>query len=409
MKRNLRSIPTSLTAATLLVCCAVAWSQEPTERLAPETNPAVRAAVELPRTEPSHYLRAILALADLRRPELAVPILKELQQLNLSEDQRAELVSEFGSHRMLQLARNDALAPDGGEFAESCMAAAAARYGLASTDESADRTAVESSDGETESRRLETLLATADAAALSGALADALKRNAAGEAAALAEALGRCEDASVLYASSPQPAPLADALVSPDRRVRFAALGAIMALDPASPFPGSSRVPQTLRYLATAAGQRRAVVAMSVADHATTIAGRLTGLGIAADAATRGGPAVRLAQQSADLEMLLVDVDIQSPGIRDVLYALRTDPATEQIPIGLLATGGRLEAAKRLAAEHERVIAFPRPQSDEWLAHILNELSGLSARDRLSPDERAAMAEQARAWAVALGERNTKP
>src|SRR5882757_221279 len=123
--------------AWLMLCATTAWSQpaakppappaavSPAEQLELETNPAVRAALELPRTEPKHYVSAILALVDLGRPELAAPILKELQGLNLTDEQRAQLVNDFGSHRMLQLARNTDLAPASQQFAEACMTAAA--------------------------------------------------------------------------------------------------------------------------------------------------------------------------------------------------------------------------------------------------------------------------------------------
>src|SRR5690242_7622655 len=92
-----------LATALLLGCCANVWSQPPAkpappagtgapanasaEKLTPESNPAVRAAVEMPRTEPKHYVSAVLALVDLGRPELAAPILTELQGLNLSDEQ----------------------------------------------------------------------------------------------------------------------------------------------------------------------------------------------------------------------------------------------------------------------------------------------------------------------------------
>ena len=392
-----------LAMVLVLAPCGVALAQEPPFDLALETNPAVRAAVELPRTEPSHYLSAIVALANLGRSELAVPILKELQALNLNEAQQAELVAKFGSHRMLQLTRNEVLAPAGGEFAESCMAAAAARFDVRPADQTDPRAAIEAAIDEAKSRRLQKLLATADATTLSAALRDALESDDVRAAVALAEALGRSEDASTLYANSPRPAALADALVYPSLRVRSAALEAIVSLDPQSPFPGSSRVPQTLEYLATATGERRAIVLMPRADHATTIAGRLVGMGIAAEPAFHGLPAMRMAQQSANLEMVLVDFDIHAPGIRDMLYALRTDPATGRIPIGLLVTSKRLADAKQLAAEHDRVIAFPRPQSDEWLAHVVAELNKLAAGDQPSPDERAEIGRQARAWAEAHG------
>ena len=298
-------------AVTLSACSPLVYAQDspaaeatsPVERLAPESDPAVRAAVELPRTEPRHYLWAIVSLTDLGQSELAVPILKDLQQQNLNGDQRADLVEEFGSHRMLKLARDEALSPDGGTLANACMAAAAARAGLPPTNETFE-----------------------------------------------------------------PPTPPRDRSV----------LG-------------------------------RAVVLMPRAEHATTLAGRLIGLGIEADPAVRGGSAMRLAQQSADLEFLLVDFDIHAPGIRDMLYALRTDPATARIPIGLLATSERLEAAKRLAAEHHRVIAFPRPQSDQWTAHIIEELSNLSAGDGMSPEARAEIGRQARARAESDRPRGATP
>ena len=558
-----------------------AEADSPAEQLAPETNPAVLAALELPRTEPKHYLSAVLALVDLNRPQLAAPILKELVELKLSDEQQAALVSEFGSHRLLKLARTAELAPTAQQFAEACMTAAAAiahdpqriaklvaelnapsasvrnaaRFDLASAGEPGVVAALEALARETDLQRrnmiaaaiihmdpaavgpllgmlstndaalradvaklLEAmhvtqampLLATAtsandaermlvdaigryqrgtspflrdendrvllwywndstnklhsidysadesciiwsarlamalaqlcperrdyqrhaivlgleadllewnrtpqtrseppelhaltdraDGAMLSAVLADAMKQDYAHAAAAAAELLGEREDASVLNANTPQPAPLADALVYPNRRVRFAALAAIMALDPKSPFPGASRVPDTLGYFATGANERRAVVAMPVADQVTTLAGRLANIGVEAEPTSRGGSAVALAEQSADLEMVLVDVDIDGPGVRDVLYALRTDPATGQVPIGLLATSDRLDAAHRIASEHKRVVAFPRPQSDAALEELVTRLNEVSGRESVSPQDRAVMAGQALDW-----------
>ena len=171
-----------------------------------------------------------------------------------------------------------------------------------------------------------------------------------------------------------------------------------MTLDPPASFPGASRVPETTGYFATGASESRAVVAMPVAIQATTLAGRLSALGIVGEPAGRGGSAVALAQQSADLEMVLVDADIDGPGIRDVLYALRSDPATGQVPIGLLATSSRLDAAHNIASQHKRVVAFPRPQTDAALEELVERLRAVSGRDSVSPQDRAAMAGQALDW-----------
>ena len=105
-------------------------------------------------------------------------------------------------------------------------------------------------------------LAQADPRVLSEALGEALKNNYSHAALALVDALSQQPDASILLTADGKPSPLADALTSPNRRVRFAALKAIMALNPATPYPGSSRVPDALAWFAGSTGERQAVVAM---------------------------------------------------------------------------------------------------------------------------------------------------
>src|SRR5262249_36648878 len=156
--------------------------------------------------------------------------------------------------------------------------------------------------------------------------------------------------------------------------------------------------PETLNYFATSANERRAVVAMPGSDMATTLAGRLSHAGIDAEAATNGGAGVRVGTRAAAFERHLADMDIDSPGIRDVLFALRTNAATGHTPIGLLATSTRFDAAQNLAAEHHHVIAYPRPQNDDGLAQLVNQLRAISDRNADTPDERAQMAAQALDW-----------
>jgi hypothetical protein len=107
-----------------------------------------------------------------------------------------------------------------------------------------------------------------------------------------------------------------------------------------------------------------------------------------------------------DLELILVDMNILLPEIREVVYQLRITPATGDIPIALLAADGRLDAAKRLASEHTRVIAVPRPHTTEALTRIVEDLKKLSARDEVPSAERVAQAEQARKWLATLSSGN---
>jgi CheY-like chemotaxis protein len=542
-----------------------------------ENNPALRSALEMQRKVPRDYVESILLLIDLGHPELAKPILADLIKLNVSDEQRAAMVNEFGSEGLLKLSQAKELGADAATFATACMAAAsaaannperiaglvkqlsdpssnvrvAARNDLAATGQVGATAALEALARETDPARRASLikavelmhplvnvpllamletndsqlrndvttllhrlavpqaapflsadtysaeravgaalsnyqrgtppfavdgdnqveiwkwndaakkltamrvpadeaqtiwiarladelarirpdnsadqrralvlrleaagltakpnappaiprLPQADPHELSEALGQALKSNYSYAALALVDALSQQPDASILYTTDGKPSPLADALASPNRRVRFAALKAIMALNPAAPYPGSSRVPDTLAWFAGSSGEHQAVVAMPTNATAGDIAGKLAEHQLAAEAVNRGHEAVETAASMPDLELIFVDMNILAPEIREVIYQLRITPATGDVPIALLAADGRLDAAKRLASEHTRVIAVPRPHTPEAVMHIAEDLTKLSARDAVPADERAAQADQAKKWLTAL-------
>jgi CheY-like chemotaxis protein len=175
-----------------------------------------------------------------------------------------------------------------------------------------------------------------------------------------------------------------------------------MAFNPAAPYPGASRVPDALAWFAGGTGERQAVVAMPTIAAAGDLAGELAAHNLVAAPANSGRDAVAMAREMPDLELILIDANTIVPDIRQSLYELRISPTTGDIPIALLAADGRLEAAKKLAAEHTRVIAVSRPHTPEALAGIVEDLTKLIARDAVPADQRAAEAEQARKWLAAL-------
>lgn len=607
MKTQTRQLLQIASIAASILLCTLAFAQQPVaappvapaNAVAPSSdasneaaeqasadNPAVRAALELPREHPSDYFQAIVWLIDLGHPELAQPILEQLNALSLNDQQRAALVAKFGSAGMLKLARAKALAPLGEEFAKAAMNAAsaeaqspqrlnqligqladpspenrhAARADLTTAGQVGVNATLEALARETDPERREALvvaaarmrplvvapllamLATNDAAlqhdvtrllqhlgtpqavpflpadtataeaallraledykqgailfapdeqgqvtlwhwddatkklhatrhdasaartiwmarlarrlaeiradsraferralvlgleadgllaasttdeaiapstgalhgardpsqfdspALSAALDDALKQDFSHASIAIARELGSRRDAGVLLTYDGQPSPLAQALRHRNRRVRYAALEAIMAIDPASPYPGASHFAEALAYFVASAGQRRAVVAAPTAAKATDLAGALAKHELDAVATNQGNELVQLARQMSDLELIFVDADIQSPDVRQVVYELRILPTTGEIPIALLAGEGRLPSAQRIAAEHERVIAAPRPHTPETTARIVDELRKL-ARDEVGAPQRAEQASQAMSWLAAL-------
>jgi hypothetical protein len=237
---------------------------------------------------------------------------------------------------------------------------------------------------------------------LDGVLADAIQSNYAHAATAACDELGRRRDTNALITTDGQPSPLASALAHGDRRVRFAALRAIMALDPPTPFAGSSRVPEALVYFARAAGEREAIVAMPNPADATDLSGKLAAANLHGESTIFGSDVTQMAAKMSDLEVIFVDMNIQKPGIRQVLYELRISPASAHVPVAVLAADGRLEAALRIVSEHDRMIAVPRPHTSEAAAKIAERLASLVARESVTSDERAQQAVTAIAWTAQL-------
>jgi CheY-like chemotaxis protein len=241
-------------------------------------------------------------------------------------------------------------------------------------------------------------ISEADPQFLGAVLAESLKNDHPHAAISAISAMAQRRDPGILMTSDGKPSPLADALTSPNRNVRFAALSAIMALDPQSPYPGSSRVPEALGWFANSGAERRALTAMPTTAAASDLAGRLAAHQLVAEPTNSGGELINMARTITDVDLILVDMDIILPNIREVLYQLRTNPTTGETPIAILAAEGRLEAAKKLAEEHQRVIAVPRPHTDEIVTNTVQQLAKLADRDAVQADARVAQANEAKAW-----------
>lgn len=236
------------------------------------------------------------------------------------------------------------------------------------------------------------------AAQLSGALRVALERELTGGAIALCAALAQRGEPGVLYSPDGEPTPLAQALTASHPAVRFAALEAVMTLGPPSPFPGSSNVGSALTHFAHSSGASVAVVAMPATRQAATVAGQLATAGVEGLATNLGQEASTLAAGRADVEFVLVDMAILRPRVREVLFRLRRQPETANLPIGLLAPDGRLAEAKRLAYEHERVAVFPRPHTTEATVAIAEALQESTPLGTPGPSRRAEQAAAAARW-----------
>jgi len=214
-------------------------------------------------------------------------------------------------------------------------------------------------------------------------------------AAAAARLLGRIGTAAELLYQSAGPAPLVLAVQSPDRRLRMAALQAIVRLQPAKPFAGSSYVLPALGFFAGSSGFRHALVAAPSLMEARDLAGMLVGAGFETDTFTNGKELVLAAAQSPDYEMALIDVAIDRPVIGILLQQLRHDARTASLRVGLIARSGNFHEVERLEGIYPLTKGFSRPHDNAAFRWQLEQLATLAPRDHVSFEARQRQAAEA--------------
>jgi len=229
--------------------------------------------------------------------------------------------------------------------------------------------------------------------AIEAILKYAMAENHPAAAKAAIEILGRAGNAKQLLCQGATPSPLVQAVRSPDRRVRLAALEAIVGLKPDCPFAGSSHVLESLAQLAATGGTRRAILVGPNADALQEWIGQLASSHIQPDVVTTSREAMRLAQHSPDYELVLIDTALADADA--LVQQLRQDYRTADLRVGLIARSGDLDRAERIAREDDRAMAFSRPRdrrATEWQS---NRLAGVAPLQFIGFEERQREAAQA--------------
>jgi hypothetical protein len=236
---------------------------------------------------------------------------------------------------------------------------------------------------------------------LSAALAAALPARQYRAAQRLIETLGQRRDWAALITRDGLPAPLAAAARAPHREVRFAALGAIMQIDPRQSFAGSSQVLESLWAFALGSGAPAAVAAAPQAPRASGWAGELRGLGYDGYAAVTGRETLRWAADplvAARLAVIAVDSRLHTPGVREVCYQVRNYEATRGAPIVILADVADLPAMQELAAHDRLITAVVRPVDAAGMQAAIERAVASAGDEAVTAERRQEQARQALAW-----------
>lgn len=236
----------------------------------------------------------------------------------------------------------------------------------------------------------------------------AMDRGHAGAATAAARILGRIGTAGQLLEQGAEPAPLVRAARHADRRLRFAAVEAILNLEPMSPFPGSSYVSDALAFFAASRGTRRALVAGPVTAETRRVAGYLVAMGYEPDTAVTGREMLDKALSSPDYELALVDAALGYPTPDLLIQQLHHDCHTALLPVGIVARSGQLERAEHMARRDRLAAAFVRPHTADAVQWQVEQLAALVGPEAVSQAERLAQAAQALQWLDELSRENPK-
>jgi CheY-like chemotaxis protein len=223
-------------------------------------------------------------------------------------------------------------------------------------------------------------------------------------AASAARILGKIGTVDLLYRKSPRPSALVEAARHADRRLRFAALEAIVALRPSKPYPGSSFVPAALGFFASSTGARRALVGHPRASEAEREAGLMAALGYETYVATFDREVLARATASPDLELALIDFKLAAPTSGQLLERIHADSRTARLPIGIVAASDELARAERLARLYPPAMVIIPTANEASLEFQLRRLLAEAGGAAVDAVERDRQAEQALGWLVELAQ-----
>ena len=224
-------------------------------------------------------------------------------------------------------------------------------------------------------------------------------------AVAAAEILGEIGDVEILRAPAGKVSPLVLLLTDPHRRVRFAALQAIMKLNPQKTFPGASRLPQALGFFAGSTGSRRILIAHPLSQEGHNLAGLAHNAGFEAEVVTDPKQIAARAIASPDLELIMISDAIRGASLWSLIQSLRSDPKSAGIPILLMGYhADSLTKLERIASSHERVLAFPQPLESDFFGQVVALAVQTAGRELMDRSRRIDQAAMALDWLAQLAE-----
>ena len=199
-----------------------------------------------------------------------------------------------------------------------------------------------------------------------------------------------------LFAGENGPSTLVRAAVSGDRRLQFAALKTIAALNPAASYPGSSGVIDSLIWFSTSLGKRHAIVASPDMETISQIGSYISEGDIFTTPAGTGRDIITKAQADADIEFVVALSNVKKPDLRTVAETLAADYRTNDIPILVVYEDEtRKDQALRYGEGEPNVMISVIPFDKESGPRLIGELYAKTDPRQVPADVRFGYAKEA--------------
>lgn len=193
--------------------------------------------------------------------------------------------------------------------------------------------------------------------------------------------------------------PLINAMLAGDRHLQFAALDAIIKIDPKTAYAGSSYVGELAAYLASSRFKKEIVIGHIRNDLAQVYLTKLSTAGFAGDSAMTSRELFEIATSDPDVAIIFISDTLTQPTYQGLVQQLRSHWKTRRIPIGLLARDSdRLLTISRHTQHVDRLLTFPKTQNGVAINSQASQLEKLTSPWSVSSDDRYRHAAKSVAW-----------
>ena len=192
---------------------------------------------------------------------------------------------------------------------------------------------------------------------------------------------------------------LIEAILHGDRHLQFAALDAVIAIDPKASYPGSSHVLAMAAFLAQTQGTEKVIVGHLLGPSSQSYATIVAGSGLTVTSARNGREFYNSAISGPDFELFVVTESLARPGAVELVQLLRRDWRTRHVPIAFVGSDSARLSRMQILAQSDPLLQTLELNFDSRLVSSqLNRIRSLSSSWPVSSASRLLHGQVAAQW-----------